>query len=197
MGPESWGPEGWGPEGWGPEPRKNGAPKGEAPVWLKLFLLTRHIVDTCVEAGFLCLCILVKTDFTHGPQGMVNSRHSFGVVQCCAWTASTISSMATSAAVGAPVELSCSGFQSHRGHGGFSVKAQVAARQRSGESRQNAGRCTFAGGRIGESFFNSVRRRFRRNSWIASLIEGSPPCGSSRGMPSIHSTFTEEIGAFA
>ena len=53
-------------------------------------------------------------------------------------------------------------------------------------------------------FGNSWRRRFRRNSWVASRTEGSPPRGSgpssgspSRGMPSIHSTFAEEVGASA
>ena len=112
---------------------KEAAPASRMPFWLKPFLLKRHIVDTCVEGqGFCVFCFLVKTDFIHGPQRMVSSRHSFGVVQCCAWTASTISSMATTAAVGAPVELSCSEVQSHRGQGGFSVEAQVAARQRSG-----------------------------------------------------------------
>ena len=105
---------------------------------------------------FCIFCFLVKTDFTHGPQRMVSSRHSFGVAQCHAWTASTISSMATSAAVGAPVELSCSEVQSyHRGQRDFSIEAQVAARQRSGESQRSPGRCTFAGGTIGESSFNS------------------------------------------
>ena len=61
------------------------------------------LLTACVEARYCCVfCIHVKTDFSHGPQGMV---------QRCAWTASTISSMATPSAVGAPVELSCSAAQ--------------------------------------------------------------------------------------
>ena len=72
------------------------------------------------------------------------------------------------------------------------------------ESRRCAGGCTFADRTIGESCGNCWRRRFRRNSWIASRTEGSPPRASgpssgspSRGMPSIHSTFAEEVGASA
>ena len=124
-----------------------------------------------------------------------------GGTQCCAWTASTISSMATSAAVGAPVELSCSAAQSHRGQGGFSVEAQVAARHQGNPDEVQAAvrrvkRLERALVILGERDSSEIRGLQAALKEARRAGSGSSSGSSSRGMPSIH-TFTKEVGAFA
>ena len=63
--------------------------------WLKILVQGPHCFGVVgqVHFGSSFFCVSVKTDRSHGPQGMVGISHSFRVV---AWTTSTIHTIATS-----------------------------------------------------------------------------------------------------
>ena len=145
----------------------------------------RSSVAAGTEIAVFGLLHPVKTDRSHGPQGMVGISCFFWVVQCCAWTVPPSGSMATPSAMGAPVELSCSAAQCFQGQG-ESPKAQVAARQRSaGQTRRSASRV--------ERLEKAVAVLGEGDSCGTGPLSGSP----SGGMPSIHSTFAEVVATFA
>ena len=80
------------------------------PFWLKPFLVQGpHCFGVVgqVHLAIRSFASSVKTDRSHGPQGMVCFSHFFRVIQRCAWTTSTIRAVATSSAMGAPMVLPC------------------------------------------------------------------------------------------
>ena len=148
-----------------------------------------------VDSSFLLVLLHPRKTAHYAPQGMVFVPHARWMVQCDSWSPSTSGTVAAPPAPVGRMET-----RSVARDKVFSRAAQVAAQPPSHQSRRSAGCSTGEGHQVGGGIESLGRGRLRGSS-SASSFEGGPPCRSgqascsaSRGMPSLHPTFTTVVG---